>query len=371
MNYNNEEVIIDGINNTLPEKNSGTPLLGVLGDWVIVRNLTIRYSGAYGVYASGANVTFDNLYIHHNWNGGLILSGNQNLITNSRIWYNSTINENSQSPTRWGSGVSCARYPDYCTIRNIIVWENWGEGISSFEANGTTIEDNVVHDNWSANIYISDSTNVVLHRNFVYASGTMVGGTQVGIMMGDEKYTPASANINVINNIVYGTHRNFAWWQGPLGGGMNNFLIANNTFVNGTGDVNNGEGGVIIGVGDHTNVRFYNNLVQQDGELPVIATVSQSGITYSYNLWSKTPYDAASGVGDVIGDPELLKIGSPFTPEWFKLTTSSPAIDMAVSLSEVNVDYFMNFRGNNPDIGADEESPTILTPHIFLPIIKK
>ena len=69
-----------------------------------------------------------------------------------------------------------------------------------------------------------------------------------------------------------------------------------------------GQGGVIIGKGDHTNVRFENNLVVQDGSLPVIATIAQAGITYSNNLWSKTPYAAASGPGDVIADPRLAKV---------------------------------------------------------------
>ena len=67
INYNNEEVIIDGNNNKIPEKNSGTPLLGLYGNWIVIRNLTIRYSGAYGIYSIGTNVTLDNLYIHH-WN---------------------------------------------------------------------------------------------------------------------------------------------------------------------------------------------------------------------------------------------------------------------------------------------------------------
>ena len=97
--------------------------------------------------------------------------------------------------------------------------------------------------------------------------------------MGDEIYNPPSANITVINNISFGNHGNFWWWQGVQGGGMNNVLIANNIFMNGIGDPNRGEGGIIISQGDHQNVRFENNLVQQDGDLPVIATVDP---TWSY-----------------------------------------------------------------------------------------
>jgi len=80
-------------------------------------------------------------------------------------------------------------------------------------------------------------------RNFVYTTRTMMSGEQVGIMMGDERTNPPSANITVFNNISFGNHANFWWWQVVQGGGINNVLIANNTFVNGIGERKHGEGG--------------------------------------------------------------------------------------------------------------------------------
>jgi len=70
--------------------------------------------------------------------------------------------------------------------------ENWGQGINTYESNGTIMEDNISHDNSITNIYISDSTNVLCQRNFVYTTpGSIVYGidSNVGIMMGDEVYT--------------------------------------------------------------------------------------------------------------------------------------------------------------------------------------
>jgi hypothetical protein len=174
-------------------------------------------------------------------------------------------------------------------------------------------------------------------------------------MLGDETYDPPSANITIINNISSNNHGNFWWWQGVQGGGMNNVLIANNTFINGIGDSNHGEGGVIISAGAHQNVRFENNIVQQDGDLPVIATLDQPGVTYSNNFWSKTPYPEASGPGDIIGDPLFAHTGEdPYQPEWYKITGVSPAINGALSLSEVIVDFFDMNRVTTPDIGANE-----------------
>jgi hypothetical protein len=102
---------------------------------------------------------------------------------------------------------------------------------------------------------------------------------------------------------------------------------------------------IIISGGEHQNVRFENNLVKQDGDLPVIATVSHLGVTYSNNIWSKTPYPAASGPGDVIADPLLVKIGNPYSPDWFILSETSPAIDPAITMPETRMNFFSEYQG--------------------------
>jgi hypothetical protein len=86
-------------------------------------------------------------------------------------------------------------------------------------------------------------------------------------------------------------------------------------------------------------------------------TPEQPGILYSYNLWSKPPYDAASGPGDIIANPLLAYTGDPFSPDWFRLTASSPAIGHALSIPEVLVDYFGLNRDSNSDMGAIEYLP--------------
>jgi hypothetical protein len=213
------------------------------------------------------------------------------------------------------------------------------------------MEDNIVYDNWSANVYISDSTNVTLQRNFVYLSDNSIimSGSRVGIMLGDEVYNPRSSNITVINNLVYGGYRNFYWWQGVQGGGMLNVLVANNTFVN-----SRSVSGIQIDHGPHQNVRFNNNIVVQDGNLPIAGIDTATGITFSYNLWSKRPPSIASGPGDVIGDPKLAKTGSYTAPEWYQLQASSPAWNTAIRISEVIDDFYRRLRGETPDMGAFE-----------------
>jgi hypothetical protein len=378
-NYNNGEVIIDGINNTLPPQGSGTPLIAVAGDWVTISNLTIRYSGDRGVSALGAHVILDNLYVHHNWAGGVTLQGNYDLIQNSRIWYNSTINENGQSTTGWGSGVSCARYPDYCTIRKTTVWGNWGEGISTFEALHTTLEDNISYDN-EQNFYISDTKYTLVQRNLSYCTpGNPIDPyvTQNGILVGDEKGVPIplgpngtrypSSDNTFINNLVMGCNRNLAAGTNE----STNNLYAYNTFVNSAGTTTE-PANVLFYEGTASNARFVNNIIMQQDTLPV-AVISGSGVSLANNLWSKTPPTNASGPGDVTGDPKLAKTGifapGQLTAGYFRILTTSPATARAMSLSEVITDYFLGFRGPHPDIGADEKNPVILTKRIYFPAV--
>ena len=354
--YPGETPIIAGDGLAIP---TWTAMLKLAGNWIVVSGFEVRNSEYIGVELSGQHNVVDQVYSHHSRETGILARGDYSTVQNSRIWRNSLNNEfGARSGGGWASGLSAARdeldgKTDYAVLRNNVSWENWGEGVSSFEANGTLIEKNIAYDNYSTNIYLSDTTNVLCQGNFVYmtpGSYTEGYGAHVGIMMGDEVYQPSSANIVVINNIAYGNKRNFFWWQGNHGGGLVNVLIANNTFVNSTS-----EAGVVINQGSHQNSRFINNLVVQDGSLPVASIDANAQLTMSHNLWSKTPSVAASGPGDVVGNPLLAKAGSMYAVDWYRLLAGSPAIDKALALPEVTQDFEGQPRGSAPDMGALEK----------------
>ena len=359
--YPGETPVVDG-ENQLPVSYRG--LVSIFGDWVQISGLEIRNSKYGGLGLYGKYNTANSIFAHHSQKSGIHISGDYGVVEYSLAWRNSMQNEYGKSSS-WSPGLVAANdindgITENAIMRNNVVWENWGEGISTNEASGTIIEDNISHDNFSTNIYISDATHVLCQRNFVYMNpdSYVYGyGANGGIMLGDETYDPPSANITIINNVAYGNQGNFWWWQGGDGGGMNNVLVANNTFINGTGDPDRGRGNVIISRGDHQNVRFENNLIRQDGELPVIATIDQPGITYSHNLWSKPPYEYVLSPNDIIANPQLSETGDPFSVEWFILTSSSPAIDHALAIPEVVDDYFDNPRRAFPDMGAIEYIP--------------
>ena len=351
--YPGDIPIIDGNNFQIPHQDGGS-LLELSGDYVTASGIEVRYSSYLGVLVSGPHSVADNINSHHNLHGGMRASGDYSVIQNSLVWSNDMQNYGGIYPAGDSTGLTASRHPNYVTLRNNTVFGNWGIGMSTYESNGTTLIGNISYDNFGPNVYISDATNVMFELNFIYTTGAMNSPDQVGIQMGDEVSNPPSSDITIINNIVYNTDRNLACWEGSTGK-MHNVLIANNTFVN-----SREESGVLFKDGLlFENVKFINNLILQEGDLPVISLAnSHPGLTFSNNLWSKPPRDSASGPGDIIGDPLLAKTGDQYTPEWFKLTGYSPAISKALSLPQVFIDFFGVNREAPPDIGASEFFPS-------------
>ena len=347
LGYPNETAIIDG-EYTLPR--SQYTLVAIENDYYKISNLEIRNSAADGLLLIGKNITVSNIYCHDNTGNGIGARGNYGLVENSFIYRNGLRNSDG-SATDYPEGLYA--YADNIILRNNEVWLNYGEGINVHHANYITVEDNISYDNWSANLYVSDATNVLAQRNFIYASGAMnvvPNNTQVGILIGDEKHNPTSKNNAVINNIVYGTRINL--YAGADGYTYDNLLIANNTFVNSvyiSGVRFNSSGGMFINSG------FKNNIIVQEDTLPVISfNVKPTGLTFAYNLWSKTSDVWGNGIGDIIGDPMLAKTDVYTNPLWYKILSNSPAINNGSVLSKVKDDYWKNIRGAHPDIGAHE-----------------
>jgi PKD repeat protein len=355
-NYGNETVVIDGNAHTIPSHKDSL-LLQIYGDWYKVSNLEVRYSGGSGVAVHGYHVTVDNVYSHHNWASGIYITGWYGLINNCRAHNNSLMNQYAVMSGGWSFGISACRYPQHTTIRGCTAWNNWGEGISTFEGSYNTIEDCVSYNNM-CNYYVSDSKYCLFQRNLAYCTpGNMVQAycTQNSISVGDELYNPASSDNTFINNLSIGGERNFA----IIGSCLNNALIAHNTFVNASNTIRPSEAAcVYFFTGTAVNSRFVNNIVvQDDSESTVmICHLEAIGLTFSNNNWSRLPLPGARGAGDVVGDPMLAKTGSmeagALNPAWFRILDSSPARDKALVLSQVTEDFSRNPRGSSAEIGA-------------------
>ena len=357
MGYPGETAIIDG-GEVLPAGDWGV-LLNVDGTYVVVRDIEVKDSLWMGVHVGGEHNSVVNVTSHGNFENGIILTGDYSLADGCHVYENCRSNENCvMTRGSWASGLSAARHPVGAVIRNSVSWHNWGEGISTYEATYTTIEDNVSYDNFSVNLYLSDATNILAQRNIIYATGALTcapgeTASQVGISIGSEAQEPSPSDITLVNNVVLNANRGFWFWAADADG-LVNVHIAHNTFVNSIAGTNFD----LYSDNPHSNTRIHNNIILQQDALPVCTVSATSGLTFSHNLWSSMPCDNAGGEGDVVGDPLLERTGTTgpgeLTAEWFRIKAESPARDQGLVLSEVTDDIFKAARDATPDIGAHE-----------------
>lgn len=381
--YPRESPVINGENKLPSDEYNG--LLNVSGSYIEFAGFEVKNSAGMCIRLDGAHNTATKINAHHCKSNGILGGGDYSIIQDSKIWQSSLVNLNgvNGSTGAWGAGLSVARdwYGDKITqgaiVRRNVVYDNWGEGLSSFEADGALIEDNVVYDNFAVNLYISDTANALVQRNLVYATArsvTLFGRPARGIGMSNETSNKPLNNITIVNNLVMGTSAPFVYFVNTGPNTLSNTLIAYNTFANGTsGHAGSGITAVFSG-GSYTNVRFINNVVmQEDSSSVVFVAQDQTGLTFSSNLWSKAPQSAASAQNDIVGDPLLTKTGltaaqtavgsgvgqsageagaGMVTAEAFRPKAGSPALSKGIPLPEVTTDYYKTPRGQKPTIGA-------------------
>jgi surface protein len=270
---------------------------------------------------------------------------------------------NSNATSGWGGGMSADRnesstalipgITSYATFRYNLLYNNWGEGISLFEADHSVMEGNVSYDNWTINLYLSDATNSLVKGNLVYYSDNPAipirNNIKLGIVLGDEvSSVPRSSNNVIIDNLVYNASFSAFAYSEVNNSGLRNVLIANNTVVGGSFYTGDASDGVV-----NTNSQIINNIFSGTSN----SVPSNSGILFSNNNWGNIPAAAKSST-DVVGNPLLAKTGlttaGNLTADYFKLLPGSPVIDKGVVLPKVTDDYFNTIRDSAPDMGAYE-----------------
>jgi hypothetical protein len=325
-------------------------------------NITGKFVGGEGVALVGKYTKASNLKVHHIWETGILASGDYSIVEDCMVWQCAF--SNSADPgaigSGWATGISAARsqvdgITTNAILRRNITFNNWGEGLSSFEAEGTLIEDNVTYDNWSVNLYISDTPDALIQRNIVYNTPNNPVGQRRPFTLGDERADkPRSVNTIVINNLIYNADF-WAFWSTVVpGSGLDNVLIANNTIINGQLEIGASQEDQVV----NKSARIYNNIFSNDHGEPWEIMGPLNNLTFSHNLWSETPPQQLQGEGDVVGNPQLTRTGETgpgsLMPEYFKLLQTSPAINKGIIIHDVTEDFFGTLRDNTPDIGAHE-----------------
>jgi len=355
-------------------------LVDIRGSNIHFERFEISHSTGRGIVVlSNQNVTISDVWVHHTVNAGIFMEYSDNFVLeNSRVWMTNRINDPDgpwYKPNMWSGGVH-PRKAKNITIRGNEIFHSYGEGINIHgEADGVMIEDNVLYDCFGPIIFPTNSVNILIQRNLVYHTNDPEfqrnGNPGAGIILSDEARPGLLDNITVINNLVIGTRDNFGFWTGfKPESGLKNSLIAHNTFVNAKTNSSSWAGNIKIPSGQHMNTIFENNIIiQTDPSVSITKLEDVSGITFSNNLWypaANVP-DKVKSPGDLYVDPHLSFNGSispgELDADYFKLLSSSPAIDHALS-SPVSNDFFLQERDSSPDIGGNEykkHSPNVFS----------
>ena len=284
-----------------------------------------------------------------------------------------------------GSALAFIETTD-ATARDNYIYNNYGEGlVAGRVSENVVLENNVVYDNYHANLYLNSTTNPLVRGNLIYCTNdpafmrkgaSIYYTTAPGIQVRDESFLPQetipplSSGQLIINNIVIGCSNNFGVSTQRAGGGLNGALVANNTFANARGESANGVNNILLDDGaSYADSSFINNLILQNTPGAILrvqgANADFATFTVAHNLYNVAPPASwfAGEPGRVVGNPKLAdptptppSKGVAPEPDDYRLTYESPALDGGQALAQVSDDFYHQSRAMSgpPDIGAHE-----------------
>jgi MYXO-CTERM domain-containing protein len=280
------------------------------------------------------------------------------------------------------SGCTCqgniaGRKTTGTVVENNEVYGSSAEGIGLYDGStGCTVAHNVIHDNFSVNLYLDSISHSTFDGNLIYE--TDPANDLEGIEISDEgHYSDLPAPVNsyntIVNNVVVGHDLGIVFWysgEWPTQAlndqsGLRYDVIANNTLVNNAGALKWDASPAHVGTAIENNL-----FVSAAGTSPIylLQAKSAGGIALDHNLWfapdlpqpflwvgNQTDHAgfasaSGNGAGDVLANP--LFAGPLTVPPAtnLELAMSSPAVGAGVHLAAVARDFLGAPR---PTAGTD------------------
>ncbi len=331
-NYNGENVVFQGGTFTVSDTSS---LLNISG-------FTVKDASNY--YAFG-HFGEDNQISYITITGGsdaalLVRSSNRSefsnltVTNNAKSWGWSPTGCNPGVSGGWPSAIS-VKESSHIIIRDSDVGHNCGEGMNAWDkSSNITFANNLVHDNWSVEMYLDHSQGSTIENNLIYDTETSSLGNKNmphGISIADESgrgwTTCTTTNNTIRNNIVINTKTgvsNFAY----LGcGGLDNTRIENNTFAN------QWEHGLRF-LGVNTNSQVRNNIVYGRPSADLLLVNNMAGLTISNNLFYGGNVVSFNQAGNLWGNPLFARM-SGFAAADYALQAGSPGIGLGANPNTV------------------------------------
>ncbi len=332
---------------------------------------------------------------------GLELEGNNANITYDEAY--ASYQENIAGGTNWSkyanfntNGISIggpaneSKLPHHLVIRNCKVHDFPGGGISSIQADYTTIENNLVYNNAWYMMYAGsgisilnpyDSDAVTTYRNIVRNNICHTNKTTIPWVSG-QRLSDGNGIIIDVNVTAYA--------GGPTEGQLN---YKGRTLVENNVSINNGGSGIHSYLADHVDI--VNNTACNNGTVvgyPDIFTNSCKDVNiinnimysrkggkcnsapknvteiYDYNIYFNGTV-AKKGAHDLVADPQFVNLNLDLLLGDFHLKKSSPAVDSGSNTLKAEKDIEGRIRpiGAAIDRGAYEFDPATSTAAIQLP----
>ena len=327
----------------------------VAGDTVIVQN------GTYG-------------------NAGAVTGGDSSCCN-----YSAAVLYNSGTPSawitfkaanKWGAVLDCQmlcdsyinlRNASYIVIQDFVITRGYKEGIHSNDAahhivlRGNRFE-YIANRNTSTPLGLDGMyTNPNCH-DFVIDGNVFhdIGRTNNNAL--DHGLYVHGTNFTITNNIFYSIPHG---WSIQAADGLNNALIANNTFAFPNGG---GQNGQIMLWNTITGLTIRNNIFYNPQNYAITTyQASLSSCTIDHNLISGASGVISSsgcsvGTNTIGGSPQFVNASN--TPYDFHVTSGGAGVDAGVNLSAASIDFdgVSRPQGSSTDMGAYELSTTTTRP---------
>lgn len=357
--YPGEHAIIDGTGQT-------GALVSIESAYLDFSGFEVRNSPDYGISCWGCTYSrIVNNRIHSSTRGAIYV-GHDNvgaahdvLVAGNNVYNNVLEHAAKNWSSGWAQAISI-HHANAVTVRENIVYRNYGEGIAFILTDNSTAAANELFDNWAVGIYLDNAQSVKVDGNLVYSTGNAQyyrnSLPSFGIMMANEDYGTESNVSNgnhIINNVIVRQQWGLAFFVEDTGG-MTNCMIANNT-VYATDDIDGTSTFLLFIEADpaHSGNIVENNIFSRSsGSTVTVASVTGTGVTYRNNFWPVSPgAPAYSSTTDVLGNPSFVNAGG-VNAEDYRLSSTSTAINKGRTLTYVTNDYWRRGRGTTYEMGA-------------------
>lgn len=186
-------------------------------------------------------VKISGLKIHNTQQHGIVISGENNLVTNNEIYdcvlENKLVGKSmdggwSQCVSSWGKNYNSG-FSQNIIFENNYIHDAYGEGLDFLKCDNCSAINNNITNGFSMNIYLDASKNILIEGNILRVTSDAYDtkwGSACGIGMSSESGNEYNIeNIIIKNNIIIGTRMGIYFFQIGDGSGYSNVKILFNT----------------------------------------------------------------------------------------------------------------------------------------------